>query len=128
MVYLVLVEGGRLKPAFNEFFADYFTPPPFNEDKFIAIVRALEVLHRRMRTIDYYMPKEQYHKTLLKKFNELIDKALLNEEFQESLKKWLSCGYQYSLSTRLEDLFTAYGTEFLTLFVGKNKRGSFARS
>jgi hypothetical protein len=122
---MVIVEDGKLKAAFNDFFAEYFTPPEFTEDRFMAILRALEALQRQTRVSRYYMSEEEYRETLLKKFNEQIDKALLNgdinENFHESLKRRLSCGYQYSLGARLDDLFTVYGTEFLALFVGKNK-------
>lgn len=122
---LVTVEGGKLETAFDDFFAEYFTPPEFTEDQFMVILRALEKLHRQIMKRDYYIPKEEYHQTILKKLNEQIDKSLSNgdidEDFQEHLKKCLSCGYQYSLSTRLNDLFTEYGTEFLNLFIGKNK-------
>jgi len=45
----------------------------------------------------------------------------IQEDFHESLKKQLSYGYQYSLSARLDDLFATYGTEFLKLFIQKNK-------
>jgi ApeA N-terminal domain 1 len=122
---MVIVEGDKLKLAFSEFFAEYFTPPEFTEDQFIAILRVLEALQRRTREKDYYMSKEEYSETLLKKLNEPINKALLNgdiqEDFHESLKKQLSYGYQYSLSARLDDLFATYGTEFLKLFIQKNK-------
>jgi hypothetical protein len=122
---MVVVEDGKLELAFNEFFAEYFTPPEFTEDQFIAVLRALEALHRRTREKGYYMPKEEYSETLLTRLNDQIDKALLdgdiNRDFHESLKQQLSRGYQYSLSARLDDLFTAYGTDFLALFAGKKK-------
>ncbi|MGZ4881886.1 MAG: ApeA N-terminal domain 1-containing protein [Halobacteriota archaeon] len=122
---LAFIEDGKLKSAFNEFFAEYFTPPKFTEDKFMATLRALEILHLQMKEKDCYISKEEYNKKLLKKLSEQIDKARLkgdiSQEFQESLKKRLSYSYRYSLSTRLDDLLTEYGEEFLTLFVGKNK-------
>jgi len=121
---MVLVEGGKLKLAFNEFFAEYYTPPEFTEDQFIAVLRALEVLHRRTRERYYYMPKEEYCKTLLKRLNKQVDAQLdgdVNKNFKASLKTRLSCGYQYSLGERLNDLFNVYGTEFLTLFAEKKK-------
>jgi hypothetical protein len=122
---LVTIKDGKLDLAFNELFAEYFSPPEFTEDKFNAVIRGLEVFQRRTRKKDCYMPKEEYRETLLKRLNEQIDKALSNggisEDLHQSLKKQLSCGYQYSLYTRLNDLFTAYGKEFLTLFAGKEK-------
>jgi hypothetical protein len=122
---MVTVEDGKLELAFSEFFAEYFSPPGFTEDEFIVVLRGLEAFQRRTREKGYYMPKEEYRETLLKRFNEQIDTARLNgdidEDFQESLKERLSCAYQYSLSARLDDLFAACGTEFLALFVGKKK-------
>lgn len=123
---MVTLEGGKLELAFSEFFAEYLSPPGFTEDRFIAVLRALETFQRRTRGRDHYMPKDEYYEKLQKSLNEQIDKALLNgdihEDFQESLKQRLSYAYQYSLSSRLDDLFTTYGTEFLPLFVREEKR------
>lgn len=122
---LLATEDNVLKPVFTEFFAEYFSPPTYAEDRYMATIRAIEAFHRRTAEKDFYMPKENYSKTLLNKLNEQIDAARrlgdIGEDFQTSLKKRLSYGYQFSLRTRLSDLFEWYGAEFLTLFVKKKK-------
>ena len=122
---MVTLTDDKLESSFNEFFSEYFSPSEFVEDRYIAALRALEIFQRRTRDNDYYMPKDEYRKGLQNKLNEQIDNALYNgditEEFNRSLKKRLSFAYQYALSARLNDLFTACGAQFLSLFVGKKK-------
>jgi hypothetical protein len=122
---LVVIKNGKLDLAFNKFFAEYFTPTEFTEDEFIAVIIALEDLQRSMRGKDYYLPKQEYKEKLLGVLNQQIDNALLEgkikKDFQKSLKKRLGYAYQYSLETRLNDLFTTYATEFLSLFVEKTQ-------
>lgn len=127
---LIDSDGNKIDIAFNHFFAEYFTPPEFTEDEFIAILGTLEAFQRRTRERDYFMPREQYRKTLLKRFNEPLDTALHNgdisQDFHASLKKLLNSGYQFSLSERFDDLFTTYGNEFLTIFI-REKKSDFIR-
>jgi hypothetical protein len=122
---MVTLEDGELESSFNEFFSEYFSPSEFVEDRSIGMLRALEIFQRRTRDNDYYMPKDEYREKLQNKLNEQIDSALQNgditEEFNKNLKKRLNFAYQHSLSARLNDLLTAYGTLFLSLFVGKKK-------
>jgi hypothetical protein len=123
---LVVIDDGNLKPSFNDFFAEYLSPSTYAEDRFVATVRAIEAFHRKTSKKDSYMQKEKYNETLLKKLNEQIDEAKrrgdINKDFQESLKKRLSCGYRYLLEKRLNDLFASHEGAFLTRFVGKKRR------
>ncbi len=127
---MVVVDREKLKPVFNDFFAEYFSPSKYTEDRFVATIRAMEAFHRRTSEKNCYISKEKYSETLLTKLNEQIDEAKrhgdIDEDFRKSLKTRLSCGYQYLLEKRLNDLFAWYGEAFLTIFVGK-KRSEFVR-
>lgn len=122
---LIVVEDDKLEPVYDQFFAEYFSPSAYVEDRFMATIRAIEVFHRRTNTKDYYMKKERYHKTLCKEFFEPVAKAKaagkIDSSFRDRLQSQLKYGYEFSLRKRLDDLFTTYGEEFLTLFVDKKK-------
>jgi hypothetical protein len=122
---MIVVEDDQLKPVFDEFFADYFNPAAYPQDRFMATVRAIEAFHRRTSEKDYYMEKEKYLDTCFKTFLEPVDKATsegrISSDFRNRLKSQLYYGYEYSLRKRLGGLFTLYGEEFLTLFVDEEK-------
>ncbi len=118
---LIQLDGDQLKPVLNNFFAEYFSPSAYAEDRLMATIRTIEAFHRRTTEKACYMSKEKYNETLLKKFTEEIDElgrlGEIDADFQQSLKKRLSCGYSYLLEKRLNDLFTSYGKSFLTRFL-----------
>lgn len=118
---IILAEKEGLKPVFNQFFAEHFSPSPFVEDRFMATIRTIEAFHRRTLSVDYYMKKMEYENKLLDKFLQPVKDAHLEQSFTESLKNRLKYGYQYSLRKRLDQLLDSpNGEEFLTLFVAKD--------
>lgn len=123
---MVTIEDEELKPLFNNFFAEYFTPPKFAEDRFVAILRTIEDFHRRTSEKDDYIEKEEYRETLLQKFSSVIDEARrlgdIGDAFETSLRKRLSTAYRYSLETRLDDLFSLYRNDFTIIFTGIDKK------
>ena len=125
---IIVVEDDKLKPVYDQFFAEYFSPSAYPEDRFMATVRAIEVFHRRTSEQGYYMEEKNYLNTIFKIFLEPVDKArsqgIISSSFRDRLKNQLYFGYEYSLRKRLDDLFTLYGEEFLTLFVDEEK-GAF---
>jgi len=122
---LIPLDGDQLKSVLNNFFAEYFSPSAYAEDRLMATIRTMEVFHRRTTEKACYISKEKYDKTLLKRFTEQIDElerlGEIDADFQRSLKKRLSCGYSYSLEKRLNNLFTSYGKSFLTSFVAEGQ-------
>ena len=122
---LIPLDGDQFKPVLNNFFAEYFSPSAYAEDRLMATIRTMEAFHRRITENACYMSKEKYNKTILKKFTEQIDElgrlGDIDADFQQSLKKRLSCGYSYLLEKRLNDLFTSHGKSFLTSFVSEEQ-------
>jgi hypothetical protein len=123
---MITIEDGELKPMFNDFFAEYFTPPKFVEDRFVAILRTIEDFHRRTSKKNDYMEKEEYYEKLLRKFSSVIDEARrtnnIGDAFESSLRKKLSTAYRYSLETRLDDLLSVYHNDFTIIFAGIDKK------
>lgn len=125
---IIVVKGDTLKPVFDQFFAEYFSPSPYVEDRFMAVIRAIEAFHRRTCERDYYVEKKEYNDKYFEKFYLPVREAVkdaglsadLRQSFRDGLKNRLSYGYQYSLRKRLDELFTSpYGEAFLTLFIIK---------
>jgi len=108
----------------NEFFADYFTPSAYSQDRFMATVRVIESFHRRTSG-NYYMPEEEYLNGLFKTFMEPVKDARrqckISDSFRGRLESQLRYGREYSLRKRLNDLFALYGENFLTLFVDEEQ-------
>ncbi len=122
---MLVTERDRLEPVLNQFFAEYFSPSEYVEDRFMAAMRAIEAFHRRTCEKDYYVDRQVYLSTYFKRLCEPIkdvvkDSSLprnLRQSFEDTLKNKMSYGYQYSLKRRLDELFeTSYGEEFLALF------------
>ena len=119
---MILAEEDKLKPVFNQFFAEHYSPSPFVEDRFMATIRTIEAFHRRTCKRDYYMEKTEYENTLLKELLKPVREARCDPSFKNSLKNRLKYGYQYSLRKRLNELLDSpNGEEFLTLFVVKEE-------
>jgi hypothetical protein len=85
----------------------------------MAIIRAIEVFHRRASVGDHYLSETEYKKGLLKDLMKPVNEANIETEFRNSLTSRLKYGYDYSLRTRLRELLNEYGNEFLSLFVNK---------
>jgi hypothetical protein len=118
---IILAEGEGLKPVFDQFFAEHFSPSPFPEDRFMATIRTIEAFHRRTCNLDYYIEKTEYENTLFEKLLQPVREAHLEQSFTDSLKNRLKYGYQYSLRKRLNELLNSpFGEEFLTIFVAKD--------
>jgi len=119
---MILAEEDQLKPVFNQFFAEHYSPSPFVEDRFMATIRTIEAFHRRTCKRDYYMEKTEYENTLLAELLKPVREARCDPSFKNSLKNRLKYGYQYSLRKRLNELLDSpNGEEFLTLFVVKKE-------
>ena len=122
---MIASEDNKLKPVYDQFFAEYFSPSAYVEDRFMATIRAIEAFHRRTSKKRVYMEEKRYHNTLCKKFFEPVEKARaegkIDSSFRDRLRSQLKYGYEFSLRKRLNDLFATYGEEFLTLFVDKTK-------
>ena len=122
---LIVLEEDELKPMLNEFFADYFSPSAYLQDRFMATVRVIESFHRRTSE-NYYMPEEEYLKGLFKTFMEPVQDARrqckISDSFRDRLKSQLRYGSEYALRKRLNDLFALHGEKFLTLFVDEEQR------
>lgn len=123
---MIVVNGEKLKPVFDQFFAEYFSPSAYVEDRFMSVIRTIESFHGRTCERDYYVEKKEYKDKYFEKFynpiKDTVNKSDLPEDlrqsFSASLKSKLSDGYEYSLGRRLTELFKSpYGEEFLTLFV-----------
>jgi hypothetical protein len=119
----------EMQPLYNQFFAEQYQPSAYEEDRFMAAIRAIEVFHRRVRGGSYV--DETEYKKCKQKFSALVEtlvqncdfKTLENEAaFKNSLKQRLTYGYQYSLNKRLQDIL-ADQTVFLQLFVNENLDG-----
>ena len=121
---MIVLEEDELQPVLNEFFADYFTPSAYSQDRFMATVRVIESFHRRTSE-NYYMPEEEYLKGLFKTFRKPVEDARrqcnISDSFRGRLESQLRYGREYSLRKRLNDLFALYGKKFLTLFVDEEQ-------
>jgi len=123
---MIVVADDKLKPVFDQFFAEYFSSSAYVEDGFMSVIRAIESFHRRTCDRDYYVEKREYEDKYFERFytpvKNTVDESDLPEDLRQSflasLKSKLSYGYEYSLRRRLNELFKSpYGEEFLTLFV-----------
>ncbi len=116
-----VVEDENMQPLYDQFFAEFHNPSTFVENRFMAVVRAIEVFHRRTSVRDYYVPETEYkgEDGLLKDLMKPVNEARIETDFRKSLKRKLEYGYQYSLRRRLKELLNEYGSEFFSLFVTK---------
>jgi hypothetical protein len=125
---MIFARDEELKPVLNEFFAEHYSPSAFVEDRFMAIIRAIEAFHRRTCETDSYVEKKVWKKDYCPALYKQVEHAVkevplsgsLRESFLASLKSRVEYAYQYSLRKRLDNLFDSeYGEDFLTLFAGK---------
>jgi hypothetical protein len=79
---IILAKEEGLKPVFDQFFAEHFSPSPFVEDRFMATIRTIEAFHRRTSNVDYYMEKTEYENKLLGKFLQPVRDAHLPQVLQ----------------------------------------------
>jgi len=114
-----VMEDENMQPLYDQYFAEFHNPSAFVEDRFMAIIRAIEVFHRRASVGDHYLSETEYKKGLLKDLMKPVNEANIETEFRNSLTSRLKYGYDYSLRTRLRELLNEYGNEFLSLFVNK---------
>jgi Apea-like HEPN/ApeA N-terminal domain 1 len=116
-----VIEDENMQTLYTQFFAEFHNPSTFVENRFMAVIRAIEVFHRRVFEKSYYVPEAEYKGGLRKDLEKVVNSADIETNFRKSLIKKLEYGYQYSLRTRLKELLNEYGSEFLSLFVDKKK-------
>jgi len=90
-----VIEDENMQPLYNQFFAEFRNPSTFVEDRFMAIIRAIEVFHRRVFDQGYYVPEDEYKDGLRKDLEEVVNDADIGTNFRKSLCKKLEYGYEY---------------------------------
>jgi len=103
-----------LKPVFSLYFAVIHNPPPFTEERFLFLIQALEVYHRRTRE-GKELP-EQVHQ---KRIQQILD--AVPQQHIEWLKGKLEYSNELSLRKRLKEIYE----EFLCILNSFMKKGSF---
>ncbi|MCJ8210814.1 hypothetical protein MUY27_13940 [Mucilaginibacter sp. RS28] len=102
-----------LEPIINAIYSSYTERLLYIENRFLDVIQALEVFHRR-----FLQNTETLKAEYLIKLNSIIQ--LLNEEQQKLVKEKLSYGYEPGLTARLRELFKLYNTGLLSYVTGDN--------
>lgn len=95
----------NLKPVFQLYFGT-LNNPSYLENNFINLAQAIESYHRRTYQGKYISTKEY------KKLSEILKEKIpehLAEDHKNSLKSKIDFGNEFSLQTRLNEIFEKYG-------------------
>jgi hypothetical protein len=99
-----------IKPIHDLFFADFYNPPTFIEDRFLSKVQAIEAFHRRVYADEgSYIPTDAYRKMVRPPLEKAIDDLELEEKFSDGLKARIKYGNEISLRSRLNHLLNEFG-------------------
>jgi len=95
-----------LEPTVNLYFATLYTPYMYLEFHFLSLIQAIESFHRRIFKGEY-MSDEDY-----KRIRSLLVNAIppdeVGNDHKQSLKSRIQYGNEFSLRTRLKEIFEEY--------------------
>lgn len=108
-----------LKPIYDLYFGAIYNTNMYLEHSFLSFIQAIESYHRRMHDGKYLTDNdyENVYQTLL----EVIPRPPVNDDHYQSLRSRIYYGNEYSLRTRLKNLFKDYEDLLNILIDDKNK-------
>lgn len=111
-------KGKDLKSVYDLYFGTLYNPYMYLEHSFLSLIQAIESYHRRMHD-GKYLEDEDYDK-VYQSLLEAIPHPPVESDHYQSLKSRIYYGNEYSLRTRLKNLFNDYGDLLNVLIDNKN--------
>ncbi|HJH27711.1 MAG TPA: hypothetical protein C5S37_13335 [Methanophagales archaeon] len=94
-----------LEPVYDLYFGTLYTPDMYIQHQFLSLIQAIESFHRR-RYGGKYLPDDDY-----KRVRDVLENAIPDEvenNHRQSLESRIRYGNEFSLRTRLKEIFDKY--------------------